>query len=54
MLWVPVGSCRSMMEAMARFRHVEENGTAEPAFGWAYLKDANLWITANCDEAVRA
>lgn len=48
MWWVPIGHQPTMGEAMARFRHLESQGPSDHAFGWDYIKDANLWKTKAC------
>ncbi len=38
-LWqVPQGHRPDLVEAIARFRHLEANGDSEHAFGWDYLR----------------
>ncbi len=51
MWWVPVGHRPTIDEAMARFRHLEQHGDSDHAFGWAYLKDAQLWKEKRCGAA---
>ena len=48
MWWVPVGHRPDIHEAMERFRHLEARGDSDHAFGWAYIKDAQLWRTKVC------
>ena len=47
--WVPEGSRPTEAEGMARWRHRETHGDSDHAFGWAYLKKAQLWRTKACD-----
>ncbi|MCR8546262.1 DUF3291 domain-containing protein [Salipiger sp. P9] len=51
MWWVPEGHRPTTAEAMARFRHLETHGDSAFAFGWAHLKEAELWKTKQCGEA---
>ncbi|MBN9888096.1 DUF3291 domain-containing protein [Salipiger abyssi] len=51
MWWVPEGHRPTTTEAMERFRHLEAHGDSEFAFGWAHLKEAELWKTKQCGEA---
>ncbi|OAN79329.1 hypothetical protein A8B82_08040 [Sulfitobacter sp. EhC04] len=48
MWWVPVGHRPTMTEAMARFRHLEDHGPTDHAFGWEHLKEAQLWKASAC------
>ncbi len=48
MWWVPVGHRPAMAEAMARFRHLEQHGSGDHAFGWDHLKEAELWKDKAC------
>lgn len=50
MWWVPEGHRPDMAEAMARFRHLEDNGDSDHAFGWSHLNDARLWQTHQCSQ----
>ncbi|MGC1495157.1 MAG: DUF3291 domain-containing protein [Sulfitobacter sp.] len=52
MWWVPIGHQPDMNEAMARFCHLEVHGDDDYAFGWAHIKQAQLWKIKNCDEGV--
>lgn len=51
MWWVPAGHRPSVTEAMSRFRHLQEHGETEHAFGWSFLKDASLWKQKQCGDA---
>ncbi|WP_299670896.1 DUF3291 domain-containing protein [uncultured Roseobacter sp.] len=51
MWWVPVGHKPSIDEAMARFQLLERQGESGEAFGWAHLKDAQLWKDKRCGAA---
>lgn len=48
MWWVPIGHHPTMAEAMMRFRHLEQHGASDQAFGWAAVKDAQLWRSKSC------
>ncbi|GAA6175024.1 DUF3291 domain-containing protein [Sulfitobacter pacificus] len=48
MWWVPIGHHPTMAEAMTRFRHLEQHGASDQAFGWAAVKDAQLWRSKSC------
>lgn len=49
MWWLPVGHQPTMAEAMGRFRHLEQQGPSDYAFGWDHIKEAQLWRTKACD-----
>lgn len=51
MWWVPVGHKPTLAEALARLDHARENGDSDHAFGWAYLKQAQLWKSHGCVQA---
>ena len=48
MWWVPEGHKPSVAEGMYRFRHLETQGDSDEAFGWKWLKEAQLWQTRSC------
>ena len=49
MWWVPKGHKPTLEEGLARLdRRRRLKATASTAFGWAYLKDAQLWQSRNC------
>jgi hypothetical protein len=48
--WVPQGTRPTEAEGMARWRHREMHGDTEHAFGWSYLKEAQLWKAKACNE----
>ena len=48
MWWVPVGHRPTLAEALERLAHRERHGDTEEAFGWDYLKEAELWRTRGC------
>lgn len=50
MWWVPVGHKPSLDEALARLDHLRAHGDTDHAFGWSYLKEAQLWKTKGCNE----
>ncbi len=49
MWWVPAGHRPTLDEALARLAHKEQNGDSDHAFGWSYLKDAQLWKSKGCN-----
>ncbi|OYX25890.1 MAG: hypothetical protein B7Z10_04905 [Rhodobacterales bacterium 32-66-7] len=46
--WVPEGYRPSVAEGMARWQHLQAHGDSDAAFGWSYLKEAQLWKTHAC------
>ena len=48
MWWVPAGHKPTLDEALGRLAHLEANGDSDVAFGWTYLKEAQLWKTRGC------
>lgn len=48
MWWVPEGRTPSLEEALERLEHLKENGDSDYAFGWSYLKDAEMWKDNRC------
>ena len=48
MWWVPAGHRPTLDEALERLTHLQENGDSAHAFGWSYLKDAQMWQTHGC------
>jgi hypothetical protein len=50
MWWVPNGHKPTLDEALARLDHLRAHGDTEHAFGWSYLKEAQLWKTKGCNE----
>ncbi len=51
MWWVPIGHQPTIEEALERLEMLEQNGDSEAAFGWKYLKNANMWKTHGCQVA---
>ena len=51
MWWVPEGHHPDINEAAARLDHLVRNGDTDHAFGWAHLKETQLWKTKRCGEA---
>ena len=49
--WVPVGHRPTLDEALARLAHLQENGDSDQAFGWKYLKEAQLCKQRACTPA---
>ena len=43
MWWVQDGHRPSLDEGLARLTLLREQGPSEMAFGWAWLKEAQLW-----------
>lgn len=50
MWWVPEGHKPTLNEALERLKYLQEHGDSEHSFGWAYLEDAKLWQTRNCNQ----
>ena len=48
MWWVPAGHKPSMEEALGRLEHLKAHGDSDHAFGWSYLKQAQLWRSRAC------
>lgn len=48
--WVPRGHRPTVAEAMERFRHLEQHGDSDFAFGWSYVAGAQEWKAAQCGE----
>ncbi|WP_246139420.1 DUF3291 domain-containing protein [Falsiphaeobacter marinintestinus] len=48
MWWVPAGHKPTLEEALDRLDHLNKNGPSEQAFGWADLKDAQMWQSHGC------
>jgi hypothetical protein len=48
MWWVPAGHRPTLEEALARLAHLQAQGDSDHAFGWSYLKEAQLWKTHAC------
>ncbi|WP_370401784.1 DUF3291 domain-containing protein [Sulfitobacter sp. JB4-11] len=48
MWWVPQGHRPTLDEALARLDHLRDNGDSEHAFGWAWLKEAQMWRSHGC------
>ena len=48
MWFVPAGHQPTIAEAMERLAHKEAHGDSEHAFGWSWLKDAELWRRHAC------
>lgn len=47
--WAASGTRPRDAEGMARWRHRETHGDSDHAFGWSYLKEAQLWRAKACD-----
>ena len=49
MWWVLKGHQPTHKKALERLDHLRENGASDYAFGWADLKDAQLWRQNSCN-----
>jgi hypothetical protein len=48
-MWpVAVGHQPSLAEAWQRLEYLNKHGSSDRAFGWNYVKSANLWRSAQC------
>ena len=50
MWWIPAGHRPTLDEALARLAMLETNGDGDDAFGWTYLKEAQLWKSHGCSQ----
>ncbi|MDJ0761139.1 MAG: DUF3291 domain-containing protein [Woeseiaceae bacterium] len=51
-MWrVPIGHQPTLEEGLARLRMRREQGDSDEAFGWSYLRDANMHKTYACSAA---
>ena len=48
MWWVPAGHRPTMDEALSRLAHLRRLGDSDNAFGWAHLRDADMWRRHGC------
>jgi hypothetical protein len=48
MWWVPEGHRPTLDEALARLEHLKQNGDSDHAFGWKYIRDAQVVRTRSC------
>ena len=48
MWWVPEGDRPSAKEALERLDYLNAHGDSDHAFGWTYLKEAQMWKTHGC------
>ncbi len=48
MWWVPQGHRPTLAEGLAKLDHLQTKGASETAFGWAWLKEAQLWKERAC------
>ena len=46
--WVPQGHRPSLDEGLARLTLLRDKGPSDMAFGWAWLKEAELWRQKSC------
>ena len=54
MWWVQVGHRPTLNEALARLELLTKNGDSEEAFGWSYLRQAQLYKTQSCSPMAAA
>lgn len=47
--WVAEGTHPTAAEGMARWRHMMDHGNSDHAFGWSYIKEAQLWKSKGCN-----
>jgi hypothetical protein len=50
MWWVPAGHRPTLDEALEHLAHLQAQGDSNHAFGWTYLKEAQLWKTHRCTQ----
>lgn len=50
MWWVPAGYKPTLEEGLKRLEHLKAHGDSDVAFGWKYLKDAQLWRRRACTQ----
>jgi hypothetical protein len=48
MWWVPEGHRPTLEEALARLEHLKRNGDSDHAFGWKFVRDAQLSRSRTC------
>ena len=48
MWWVNPGHHPNVAEALERLDHLKQNGATDHAFGWDFVKSAEMWKTARC------
>jgi hypothetical protein len=48
MWWVPAGHRPTLDEGLARLEHLRAQGDSDFAFGWTYLKAAQVWKQRAC------
>ena len=51
MWWVPEGHEPTLDEALAKLKHRQDHGDSDEAFGWDWLKDAQMHKTHGCRAA---
>ena len=51
MWWVNEGHRPSLQEALERLERRKTQGDSADAFGWDYLKNADMWLTHRCQTA---
>lgn len=50
MWWIPAGHKPTLDEALARLEHLRAHGDSDHAFGWKWLKEAQLWQAHGCTQ----
>lgn len=51
MWWVALDHRPDLDEGMARLEHLRAHGDSDHAFGWSYLKEADMWRAYQCSGA---
>jgi Domain of unknown function (DUF3291) len=51
MWFVPAGYRPSLDEALDRLEHLKRHGDSDHAFGWSWLREAQLWKVRGCTPA---
>jgi hypothetical protein len=46
--WVDPGHRPDVAEALERLDYLKRHGASDHAFGWSFLKSAEMWKTARC------
>ncbi len=48
MWWVPAGHRPTLEEALERLEYLRASGDSAYAFGWSWLRDAEMWRSHGC------
>ena len=48
MWWVPAGHKPTLAQALDRLEHLRRHGDSEQAFGWRWLRQAQLYKSKAC------